>query len=43
MKLYNYLKQNFTIQNILILLIIIYIIIYIYQSYEDNTEDLKLI
>jgi len=41
MKLYNYLKQNFTIQNILILLIIIYIIIYIYQSYEDNTEGFE--
>lgn len=41
MKLYNYLKTNFTIQNILILLIIIYIIIYIYQSYEDNTEGFE--
>ena len=41
MKLYNYLKPNFTIQNILIILIIIYIIIYIYQSYEDNTEGFE--
>ena len=41
MKLYNYLNQNFTIQNILIILIIIYIIVYIYQSYEDNTEGFE--
>jgi ubiquinone/menaquinone biosynthesis C-methylase UbiE len=41
MKLYNYLKQKFTIQNILIILIIIYIIVYIQQSYEDNTEGFE--
>jgi len=41
MKLYNFLKQNFTIQNILLLLIIIYIIFYIQLSIKQKTEGFE--
>lgn len=46
MKLYNFLKNNFTMQNILLLLIVIYIIIYIQHDIQNiqniqNTEGFE--